>query len=259
MTLMQTAPASFGSDDKPPTLVLVHGFLDQGSTWSFLVATPTLAGLKSVAPDLRGAGRSSQSTGPFSLGQAVEDIVQCIDRIAGPVVLVGHSMGAQIAELAAVRRMSRICGLVLITPTPLVGNELSPEVRTFLRGCGGDVEAQRQIRENFSRVGGKFDPASLDPLRVMQSSAVEGYYDAFTAGDDSGRRPSLYLGPVLILAAASDPVISMPLVESIRSERFPASALVTIEESGHWPHVEQSGVVGELIARFLGVHSWGCR
>ena len=48
----------------------------------------------------------------------------------GPVVVLGHSMGAQIAELMAIARADRTAALVLITPIPLKGFELTSDQKT---------------------------------------------------------------------------------------------------------------------------------
>lgn len=43
-----------------------------------------------------------------------------------PVVVVGQSMGAQVAELVAAARPNIAVGLALITPVPLAGYRLTP-------------------------------------------------------------------------------------------------------------------------------------
>jgi pimeloyl-ACP methyl ester carboxylesterase len=89
--------------------------------------------------------------GPYTLEQAVADVLGTtaqlgIERFA----LVGHSMGAQVAELIAREVPERVISLTLMTPTPLAGNR-PHEVRTFLRESGSDPHAQRDIRALFSR------------------------------------------------------------------------------------------------------------
>lgn len=58
-------------------------------------------------------------------GQAVADWLDAADL--GPVVLMGHSSGTQVAAHAAVRRSDRVSALVLASPT------VDPAARSLLR------------------------------------------------------------------------------------------------------------------------------
>ncbi|ANN79090.1 alpha/beta fold hydrolase [Bordetella flabilis] len=236
--------------DAVPTVVLIHGFLDNGATWRPLIEQLAAYGVKCVAPDLRGAGARSGSGGPYTLSQAVEDVLDVLGQADGRLALVGHSMGAQIAELAAARMPGSVDRLVLITPTPLEGNVLPDSVRDMLRECGGNAAAQREIRMQFSvkRPSALLEP---DPAGLMGVEAVRGYYDAFTAGDGAGVRPCAYTGPVLLIGAAQDPVIPAALVQAIHEKRFPDARLTFVGESGHWPHVEQPADLGRVLVGFL--------
>ena len=235
-----------------PLLVFVHGFLDNRNAWSPLAQALAAAGYASTAFDLRGAGALQSSSGPYTLQQAVEDVVSHIGTPGGPLVLVGHSMGAQIAELAAVRLGSAVSALVLITPTPLAGNTLPDEVRAMLRESGGDAVAQQGIRRAFSRnlSAAQIDSATAAEV-MMGKEAVRGYYDAFTGGDASGTQTTACAVPVLILGAEEDPVIAPAMVRQIHQERFPGAALGLVANSGHWPQLEQCEATARAIGNFL--------
>src|SRR6266496_6371763 len=74
-----------------PCLVLLHGFGGAASNWT-LVAPPLAERCRVLVPELPGHGGSSALPGP------AETLDPYADRIAallgGPVVLVGHSLGA---------------------------------------------------------------------------------------------------------------------------------------------------------------------
>jgi pimeloyl-ACP methyl ester carboxylesterase len=206
-----------------------------------------------VAPDLRGAGAWRNAGGPHSLEQAVDDVARLIveDELYA-AALVGHGVGAQIAELVAARLPDRTAALVLITPTPLAGNTLPEDVRTLLRNCSGDAPAQRAIRRMFSRQLPVNQLMRLtDPANMMEKAAVKAYYDAFTGGHPSGNAPGTFAGPVLVIAANEDPVIPIAMVEQACSARFPGAAMAVIEDSGHWPPMEQPQTTASLLASFL--------
>jgi pimeloyl-ACP methyl ester carboxylesterase len=235
---------------------LIHGFLDNGTVWApFIDALGPFSG-RALAPDFAGAGTRAREGGPFTLRRQAADAVALIDQRPGaPFVVVGHSMGGQVAELVARARPERVAVLVLMTAVPLAGQQETDEARTLLRGCGGDVETQRRIRRMFSHHLSTADlDRLLDPEALMGPAAAEGYYDAFTTGDASGEGPSPYAGPVLLLAAREDPVVPVEMTLSMRDSRFPGNDVVIVEESGHWPHLEQPQRSAEAILAFLSRH-----
>jgi len=247
-----TRPTAYPSCP-PDCLVLIHGFLDSHSGWSELIEQLQPTSSTIIAPDLRGAGKLRNAGGPYSLEQAVADVVDMIGDFQN-VALVGHSMGAQVAELVAQRIPDRTIALVLITPTPLAGNTLPDEVRSTLRNCGGDPDAQRAIRQMFSRRLTKLQLDRLvDPEMMMGGAAVQAYYDAFTGGHPSGNVPCAYDGPMLVISANDDPVIPVQMVTQEREQRFPSAAFARISDSGHWPQMEQPARTAGVIVSFLNV------
>jgi esterase len=131
-----------------PTLLLIHGFLDDASVWQGLV--DSLAGeVATVRYDLCGFGTRSGSVADArlvtleSLAAEAGDIAQGID---GPVIAVGQSLGTQVAELVAAQHPDHVRGLVLLTPVPLGGTRLPDEVVAPFRALGGDRPAQRGVR-----------------------------------------------------------------------------------------------------------------
>ncbi len=240
------------STGRSPLLVFVHGFLDNRRAWLPLAKGLAAAGYASTAVDLRGAGTLQSSPGPYTLNQAVEDVLSHIGTPDGPVVMIGHSMGAQIAELAAAKLGNAVAALVLMTPTPLAGNTLPDEVRSMLRESGGDADAQQGIRRAFSRNLSDAQIRELTAQEVMMGKdAVRGYYDAFAGGDACGKQATACACPVLILGAEEDPVIAAEMVRQIHGERFPGAALAFVANSGHWPQLEQCEATLGAISNFL--------
>jgi pimeloyl-ACP methyl ester carboxylesterase len=234
-------------------LVFIHGFLDSHAAWAQLMEALPPHAVQSIAPDLRGAGKRQAHAGPYTLNQAVTDVLELLDeqRLTN-VALVGHSMGAQVAELVAWEVPERITSLTLITPTPLAGNVLPGSARALLRESGGDPLAQRNIRRLFSRnLNDNQLEQLLHPAVLMGKEAVRGYYDAFSEGDTRGHAPCAYGGPTLILGAADDPVIPAQQVADMRRNRFPSADFRLIDGSGHWPQMEQPAKTAAALASHL--------
>jgi lipase len=109
-----TLPAlTFG--DGPRLVVAIHGITASAMEWP-PVARRLSAGWTLVAPDLRGRGAAAGLPGPYGLRRHVDDICALVrSRPAEPgAVLVGHSMGAYIALLAAAAEPQLFRRLVLV-------------------------------------------------------------------------------------------------------------------------------------------------
>ncbi|NYH52668.1 pimeloyl-ACP methyl ester carboxylesterase [Nocardiopsis arvandica] len=101
----------------PGTPVLaVHGITANGHSFARLAAELSgLGGPPLIAPDLRGRGRSAHLAGPHGLAAHADDMAAVLDAHGiGDTVLVGHSMGAFVACLAAVRHPDRVSGVLLV-------------------------------------------------------------------------------------------------------------------------------------------------
>jgi pimeloyl-ACP methyl ester carboxylesterase len=100
-----------------PPLLLLHGVT---RCWqSFLPLVPALATRWQVwGLDFRGHGRSSpQPEGRYLVADYLEDADAALDAMpAGPVVVLGHSLGAMVAAALAARRPERVRAVVLEDP-----------------------------------------------------------------------------------------------------------------------------------------------
>jgi len=116
--------------------VAVHGITSSAMSWP-AVARRLSGDWSLVAPDLRGRGAAAELPGPYGLRRHAEDVC-AVARQAGPdVVLVGHSMGAFIALLAAAGEPALFRKLVLVDgglpfPPPPEGVNVDDVLRATL-------------------------------------------------------------------------------------------------------------------------------
>lgn len=68
--------------------------------------------------DYRGHGESEGSADTMTLHEWLSDTLLVLDQIEEPVVLVGSSMGAWLATLAAAKRPKQVHGLLLLAAAP---------------------------------------------------------------------------------------------------------------------------------------------
>ncbi|WP_316529070.1 alpha/beta fold hydrolase [Kitasatospora brasiliensis] len=101
-------------DPQAPTIVAVHGITANGLAW-YEVARRLAGRATLLAPDLRGRGASRSVAGPYGLARHADDVAALIGALgSGPVTVVGHSMGAWITALAAVRHPDLVRRVLLV-------------------------------------------------------------------------------------------------------------------------------------------------
>ncbi len=103
-----------------PTVIFLPGYASD-MTGSKAVALDDWAartGRAFVRFDYRGCGESPGAFEDFTLEDWRDDALAVIDSVAGPVVLVGSSMGGWIMLLAALARPGRVAALVGIAAAP---------------------------------------------------------------------------------------------------------------------------------------------
>ena len=97
-----------------PALVLLHGWMDVGASWQFVVDA-LRSEREVVAPDWRGFGLTQ---GPVTDHHVFDDYLADLDALlehlwpGAPVDIAGHSMGGNIAMLYAGARPGRVRRLV---------------------------------------------------------------------------------------------------------------------------------------------------
>lgn len=111
----ELAVARWGSGATP--VVALHGITANHASFGEVADALARAGadVTLLAPDLRGRGASADLPGPYGLSRHADDVVALLDALGfGRVLLVGHSMGAYVAALAATRHADRVLGVVLV-------------------------------------------------------------------------------------------------------------------------------------------------
>ena len=99
------------------TLVMLHGVASNHTRWSEFVSSTALASSWNLLRlDLRGHG-DSMFHGHINRKRWLTDLHKIIEREAlPPVVLLGHSLGAELALEFTVTYTDRVAGLILIDP-----------------------------------------------------------------------------------------------------------------------------------------------
>ena len=106
------------SSEVPP-VVLVHGLAEAKESWAH--TQEALSELRTVAYDLRGHGGTSAGAGEGSLEQLGGDLIEFLESVTGPAIVVGFSLGGTIALWGAAERPDLVRQAIVLGTSSLVG------------------------------------------------------------------------------------------------------------------------------------------
>lgn len=245
-------------------IVFVHGFGCDQTLWRF-VAPAFEDEHRVVTFDYVGAGRSDRTAYDperYSTldGYAADVLEICRALDLQDVVLVGHSVSATVALLAAIHEPDRFGELILISPSPRYLDD-PPEYRGgFARGDVDallgmmDVNATGWAEYLAPVVMGNPDRpelssdleatfCSIDPVMARQFAEV-----TFLA--DNRADLARVMVPSLILQVEDDVVAPMEVGRYVAAN-LPGSTLRIIEGTGHCPHVSHPRETISMIRDYL--------
>jgi pimeloyl-ACP methyl ester carboxylesterase len=258
-----------------PPVVLIHGLGGFKEAWGALPDALVAAGRRVYAVDLPGSGaalRPRRRT-VSSRGHA-RALAPWIDDL-GPVAIVAHSLGAQVALMLAADRPGRVASLALLAPVVVPGVRRAPRSVADLLSVpvAGPLLAhsaiaparRRHERCRASILGAAGDPSRLRPgsreaLLLEEAAARLRYADlrAMTTWASSALRTGALVdaatvrAPVLLVVGGRDRLT--PAADVDRLVRVLGDArLVLLPGVGHFPHLEApertlAEVVGHLAA-----------
>lgn len=121
-------PAPAFADDKKDnkmkaTFVLVHGSFHGNWCWSRLIPLLEREGYKVFAPNLPASGGDPAPIENADLASYATRVASVIDGIAGPVILVGHSMGGIVTSQVSEQRSDRLAAAIYINGLLLRNDE----------------------------------------------------------------------------------------------------------------------------------------
>ena len=233
-------------------VVLIHGFGADLNTWMF--TQPVLAERRrTIAFDLPGHGGSDKALAGADAGAFAAVVGDLFDALGlERACLVGHSLGGAVALAFARARPQRVAGLVLIAAAGL-----GPEIDgAFIDGFVA-AQRRREAQEVLRRL--VHDPQLVsramveDVLRYKRLDGVGPALEAIAAAWFPGGRQAVALDPaglampVLLIWGREDRIVPAAHAEALAG-RLPVAIL---DGAGHLPHMEKSGEVNRLLARFL--------
>ena len=262
---MQVHLRDEGPRDDPQPLVLLHGTSDSLHTWDAWTAA-LQPQRRVIRFDLPGFGL----TGPrpdndYSIQAYVAFTRALLDRLGVQrCVLVGNSLGGEIAWASALAMPQRVQRLVLVDAAgyPLAGQDVPLAFRLAqtksVRWLLEYVLPRGLVQDSLLNVYG--DPTKVTP------DLVDRYYDmALRAGNrhalgrridlvraDSSQSIKALTQPTLVLWGALDRLIPVQSGQRFAGD-IAGARLVVFEGLGHLPHQEDPVQTVREVRRFLGM------
>ncbi|WP_160161754.1 alpha/beta fold hydrolase [Embleya hyalina] len=252
------------TDAAKAPLVLVHGWGADTHDWDAVVAR-FAPERRVLAVDLRGHGGSAPNDDHRPHASAADVAFVLGERaVAGPVILVGHSLGAVVASILAVERPVPIAGLMVIDPAygRPAGHHLrvEPWVRRLRAGdaafgaelVAGSVDAERhpRLREYL------FRRALRTPVRTIWRTLADLHLsEGALSTEPAGSRYLVERAcPVLALNRDRERARWEAGVLAASANRGPVrSRSLVWPDSGHFPHLEHPDRFHTLLERWVGL------
>ncbi|WP_073694804.1 alpha/beta hydrolase [Mycobacterium sp. ST-F2] len=235
------------------TVLFIHGFLDDETVWDDVISAlpDDVAPVRYTLPGFGARAQSASDPAAISLRSLAAEAGQLLDGAESDVIVVGQSMGAQVAELVALAHADKVIGLVLITPVPLGGTRLPAEAVAQFRALGGDPDGQRAARVHLSP---KLSAEQLDRLTrigaTTQPDVVARYVDIWNDGDAEAAAAGEFTGPVAVIRGGADSFVTDEVIATVTA-RLPQARKHVIDDGGHWVHVEHPGQVSAVLLDFV--------
>ena len=255
-----------------PAALLIHGLLGFKEGWGPLPGALAAAGMRAVAVDLPGFGDAPRlrRTTPEALAAAVAPVLAEL----APAAVISHSLGSQVAMLAAAAHPDRVGRMAFLAPwvvrrprhlfpprtisdvlqLPLVGRPLA---RLAIARARADPERRRgAFLMTLGDPAPTNDPAMAALLEEASDRLLRADLRAIADWAQSGLaldvRPltARLPGPSLVVVGTLDRVTPPPGAQWLAGA-LPGGRLLSLPGVGHFPHLEAAGQVADAVAGHL--------
>jgi pimeloyl-ACP methyl ester carboxylesterase len=240
-----------------PLVVLVPGMGDLRTAYRFLAPALRDAGYRVSSTDLRGHGDSDSTFSSYGDVETAGDVLALIEELGGPAIIVGNSMGAGAAAIAAAQQRDLVRGLVLLGPFVRNG-KTSTIQRLMLRAAMAPPWAALSWKAYLPKLYAGQRPDDFDDYRaqVVASLHRPGHAKAFSLTTRTNHDPAeAQLGevavPTLVVMGEHDPDFPDPRAEADWIAHALHAEVVMVPEAGHYPQSQRPDLTSDAVLRFL--------
>lgn len=240
-----------------PLVVCVPGMGESRASFRHLVPGLVSAGYRVATMDLRGHGDSSAAFDAYDDPSAAGDALALIDALGGgPAVVVGNSMGAAAAVIAAAERPDAVSRVVLIGP--FVRDHGSVAGRWLMRIMLARPWGPMVWRDYYRSLFGERRQPDHDEYAARAVALLRrpGRWGAFQATTRTSHAPAERAlpdvrVPALVLMGDRDRDFPNPEAEAAWIAEALRGDSRMIGGAGHYPMAEQPEAVLDAMLPFL--------
>lgn len=245
----------FGAAGTKGALVLIHGFMDGAPSWWPMIGNLGLSDWGVLVPHLSSVAIDAPES-RNALDQFADAVIGMIEAEGaggkGPLVIVGQSMGGQIAELVAARCGASLGGIALICPAPLKGYPLDDDMAALFNKRALDRDPQ-SVAAGRNRLAPNASDEAMETLvgtcLATPEDAALAQLAAWSGGHPDGEQASKAKAPLLLISS-DDTFFTHEYLKENTGARFDLVTHAQIAGAGHWPHVEKPVDVAQAITAF---------
>jgi len=241
-------------------IVLIHHLA--GSTKSWFNQIPYLAkNYQVIAYDLRGHGRSAEPKQAFTMDDLADDLFLLLQELRiGKCSIIGHSIGGMIAPLFALKHMSMVNTLVIVSGAsqPLASDKLAiySVMREIARTKG--MEALAEYRRSNNQIPPKIANNTMlweHFKHLYNETSVQGYIrmsEALATMPNLTSKMKEIHCPMLGVVGDLDPVFMETMKILAGNARV---SMKIMRNCGHFVMMEEPDEFNNIITNFLNSYT----
>ena len=254
-------PAILAAGSGDTAVVMLHGVGGAKEAWSGTVKALSDSGYRALAWDMPGYGDSAMID-PYTNEGLARALEALIDALAAPrTVLLGHSMGAMVAQEAVALFPHKISGLILSGTSPAFGTPGGAWQQGFLQSRFAPLDAGRgmaalaaELVPGMMAAGASAatHAAAAALMARVPEAAYRAALSAIVAFDRRARLADIRV-PTLALAGLHDRNAAPSVMEKMAA-RIPACEYLCLPGVGHLANMEDPAAFDAAVLRFLNRH-----
>jgi pimeloyl-ACP methyl ester carboxylesterase len=240
-----------GGDGEP--LVLVHGLMGRGTTWTRQLPWLTRLGTVYTYDALWHRGRDVDDPHPVSTERFVADLADAVGTLEAPVRMVGHSMGALHSWCLAAVRPELVSALVVEDMAPDFRGRTTGPWEPWLHALPVEFDSAEQVFGEFGPVAGQYFLEAFD--RTPTGWRLHGHTSRWIeiaaewGTRDYWEQWRAVRVPALLIEAGNS--VTPPGQMSEMHEIGSATSYLRVPQAGHLIHDEAPTVYREAVESFF--------